>query len=132
MTYSLSSRIGLAGVVRDADAAFIPADAGNADWQAYQAWLAAGNTPNPAPSAPAAVPSCQLWQLQAVMSAAQWTAVQAAVAALANPAVSAFFAHGTNVIPAHSTTLVSLGAAIGLTAEQVAALVAEAAAVAIP
>ncbi len=38
------------GIVRDADGAFIPADPRNIDWQAYQAWLKAGNTPaEPAP-----------------------------------------------------------------------------------
>ena len=83
-----------------------------------------------APAAPA--PTCQLWQLQAVMTAAQWTAAQNAVAALNNPAVSAFFAHGTNVIPANSTTLLSLGTAIGLTAAQITALVQQASAVSIP
>jgi hypothetical protein len=29
------------------DAAFIPNDPENTDWQAYQEWLAAGNTPLP-------------------------------------------------------------------------------------
>ena len=43
------------------------------------------------------------------MTAAQWTAAQSAIAALSNPAVSAFFAHGANVIPGNSTTLVALG-----------------------
>jgi hypothetical protein len=66
------------------------------------------------------------------MTAAQWTAAQAAVAALNNPAVSAFFAHGTNVIPANSATLLSLGTALGLSAAQITALVTEAAAVSIP
>lgn len=34
-------------VVRDADQMHIPFDPENIDYQAYQAWLAAGNTPNP-------------------------------------------------------------------------------------
>lgn len=42
------------GVVREADNAFIPNDPANADWKAYQAWVAAGNTPTP--YAPPAVP----------------------------------------------------------------------------
>jgi len=129
MTYTLTSG---SSVKRDADAAFIPADPRNADYQAYQAWLAAGNTPSPAPAPPASVPTCQLWQLQAVMTAAQWQSVTTAVANLNNPAVSAFFAHGTNMIPASSTTLLSIGETIGLSAAQVTALVAQAAAVSIP
>jgi len=134
MTYTLTSTLAdnAQAVIRDADGAIIPADPRNADFQAYLVWLAAGNTPTPytAPSAP--MPTCQLWQLQAVMTTAQWSSAQAAVAALANPAVSAFFSHGTNVIPANSTTLLQLGAAIGLTAAQVTALIAQAAAVSIP
>lgn len=82
-------------------------------------------------AANAPVPSCQLWQLQAVIDPATWAAIAAAVAAQGNPAVTAFFAHGTNVIPANSTTLLALGAAVGLSAAQVLALVTSAASVAI-
>ncbi len=44
---------GFGGVQRTADGAFIPNDARNLDWQAYQAWLGLGNTPDPVPTPPA-------------------------------------------------------------------------------
>jgi hypothetical protein len=60
--------------------------------------------------------------------------VQAAVAAQNNAALTAFFNVGMNPIPADSKTLIALAAAAPspLCATQVAALVAAAAAVAIP
>ncbi len=36
------------GIIRQSDKAFIPEAAGNVDWRDYLAWLAAGNTPEPA------------------------------------------------------------------------------------
>jgi hypothetical protein len=45
MTYTLTNG---SSVIRDADAAWIPNEPLNADWQTYQTWLAAGNTPSPA------------------------------------------------------------------------------------
>lgn len=50
-------------VIRESDGAFIPDDPGNRDWQTYQAWLKAGNTADP-------VPSATLAQQAAVMLAA--------------------------------------------------------------
>lgn len=39
-------------VLRTVDGALIPDDIDNRDWTAYQTWLNAGNTPDPAPTAP--------------------------------------------------------------------------------
>ena len=42
-------------ILRIEDNAFIPPDQANIDYQQYQAWLAAGNEPEPAPEQPATV-----------------------------------------------------------------------------
>lgn len=46
MNYQLANG---GNVQRLDDGAVIPADAGNVDWQKYQAWLLQGNTPLDAP-----------------------------------------------------------------------------------
>jgi hypothetical protein len=46
MTYQLTTSD---CILRIADNAFIPPDPANTDYQAYLAWLEAGNTPEPAP-----------------------------------------------------------------------------------
>jgi hypothetical protein len=40
------------GVIRLADGAFVPDDSKSHAWQQYQAWVAAGNTPQPADPPP--------------------------------------------------------------------------------
>jgi hypothetical protein len=56
MTYQLTQGD---SIHRLSDNAFIPPDDRNTDYQEYTAWLAAGNTPLPAPepAAPAAPPT---------------------------------------------------------------------------
>ena len=130
-------------VIRAADSAYIPADAGNSDFQAYLSWLGGGNTPNPYVPPPAPPPTCLLWQLEATCNAPPsslgftpptWAAIGTVISALANPAVTAFFNVGTNPIPATSTTLLAIAARTSpaLTAAQVTTLVMAAAQISIP
>jgi hypothetical protein len=63
MTYQLTTGN---TILRLADTAFIPPDPANTDYQAYLAWLEAGNTPEPAPEAPRPVKLTPAEKLKAV------------------------------------------------------------------
>jgi len=45
---TLTYRLRADGSVARSDGAVIPEDDANGDWRAYRAWVAAGNTPDPA------------------------------------------------------------------------------------
>ena len=67
-TYQLT---GGTSIIRTSDNANIPADPANSDYQAYLAWVAAGNTPTPVPAITLA--QAQATQLQSVGLACQST-----------------------------------------------------------
>lgn len=90
MTYTLIANS--TSVRRDADGAIIPGDPGNADWQAYQAWLAAGNAPTPV-----AAPT------QAQLAASLVSAASAACASIVtqvtpDPAHQAAFQNAASIV----------------------------------
>lgn len=114
-------------VLRVADGAFVPSDPLNRDWIAYQGWLDAGNTPDPAPPPPASyVPPTPRQWLERLSPA-----TQAAIAsgATANPAVLLWVLKATgnpSIDVAAAETIAGVGAleAAGIitTEEQMALL----------
>lgn len=71
-----------AGILRTSDGAFIPADLRNRDYQAYQAWRALGNTPDPVPAA----------TVDATTTLAAKIAVGIAITSTSTPALNATYA----------------------------------------
>lgn len=74
-------------VVRQADGLVIPLAEGNSDFEAYQSWLAAGNTPDAPPVVPPTPPhSVTMRQARlALLEAGQLSAINAAIAGMPNP-----------------------------------------------
>lgn len=69
-------------ILRIEDNAFIPADPDNSDYQKYLAWVAEGNTPDPADPVPVASPQISPRQIRmALTQLGLRTQVEAAVAA---------------------------------------------------
>ena len=84
-------------------------------------------------AAPAPIYTAQVWQIKAVLTSAQLTAVEAAINASPSADVlNAFWLTGDEPVPSNSITLQALGAEIGMTPAQVTALVEAASQVVIP
>jgi hypothetical protein len=116
------------GIVRRGDA-FIPADPLNADYQQYLAWIAAGNTPEPYVAPPAPIPQV-VSRFQALEALDDAGLVEPIELIMANPATPRRARRAWNEaveFRRDSPTVLSIGATLGLTSEQLDALFVSAA-----
>lgn len=108
-------------IKRLADGAFVPCAEENADWRAYQAWLAEGGTPEdaePLPRAPIVVTAAQL--LRALDQSGDLAAVDAAAKAAGG--LTKLLWERAATFDRSDPFIASIGTAIGKTPEQIDAI----------